>query len=140
MRLTQFRFKDASLEHVVTTKVSAEWITHLALSFWSSPKAGESTIGTVYCSLDVTNRYHVGEITLAFGAADGSVGSVKIIQTLSSAPSSSGFCLDYTIETRVEKSDSTIFPPHNTGMTALSWIFPGENVRINFDSPSHTVG
>ncbi|KAJ7308537.1 transcription factor IIIC subunit delta N-term-domain-containing protein [Mycena albidolilacea] len=107
--LMLFRFKDASLEHVVTTKVSAEWITHLALSFWSSPKAGES------------------EITLAFGAADGSVGSVKIIQTLSSAPSSSGFCLDYTVETRVEKSDSTIFPQHNTGITALSWIFPGEN-------------
>ncbi|KAJ6485661.1 hypothetical protein C8R45DRAFT_930763 [Mycena sanguinolenta] len=99
-----FRFKDSALAHVATITVSDEWITHLAFSFWTPLKAGES------------------EIVLAFGAADGSVGSLRIIQTLSSAPSSSGFFLDYIIETRVEKSGS-IFQPNNAGVTALACIF-----------------
>ncbi|KAF8166560.1 transcription factor IIIC subunit delta N-term-domain-containing protein [Mycena galopus ATCC 62051] len=111
--LRLFRFKDSSLEHVATIEVSQEWITHLAFSLWTSPKAGES------------------QIMLAFGAADGTVGSVKIIQTLSSAPSSSGFFSDYIIETRIDKSDLIIFPPNNSGMTALSWILPlGNNVLV----------
>jgi hypothetical protein len=67
---------------------------------------------------------------LAYGTADGSVGLAKIIQILSSAPFSSGFSLDRTIETRVEISDPAVFQPDNTGMTALSWILPLENVRI----------
>jgi hypothetical protein len=67
---------------------------------------------------------------LAYGTADGSVGLTKIIQILSSAPSSSGFSLDYTIETRIEISDPAVFQPNNTGMTALSWILPLENVTI----------
>ncbi|KAJ6485623.1 transcription factor IIIC subunit delta N-term-domain-containing protein [Mycena sanguinolenta] len=98
-----FRFKDSVLAHVATITVSDEWITHLAFSFWTPLKAGES------------------EIVLAFGAADGSVGSLRIIQTLSSAPSSSGFFLDYIIETRVEKSGS-IFQPNNAGVTVLACI------------------
>ncbi|KAF7371057.1 hypothetical protein MSAN_00740000 [Mycena sanguinolenta] len=98
-----FRFKDSALAHVATITVSDDWITHLAFSLWTPLKAGES------------------EIVLAFGAADGSVGSLKIIQTLSSTPSSSGFFLDYTIETRVDKSDP-IFQPNNAGITALAWI------------------
>ncbi|KAJ7249546.1 transcription factor IIIC subunit delta N-term-domain-containing protein [Mycena haematopus] len=110
--LMLFRFRDSALAHVGTVTVSREWITHLAFSPWAPVKAGES------------------EIALAFGTADGSVGSLKIIQTLSSAPSSSGFFLDYTIETRVETSDS-IFRPNNGGITALSWILPlGNRVLV----------
>ncbi|KAJ7881179.1 transcription factor IIIC subunit delta N-term-domain-containing protein [Mycena leptocephala] len=110
--LMLFRFKQSSLEHVTTVKVSSEWITHLAFSVWTPLKADES------------------EIVLAYGTADGSVGLTKIIQILSSAPSSSGFSLDYTIETRVEISDPAVFQPNNTGMTALSWILPLENMVL----------
>ncbi|KAJ7663818.1 transcription factor IIIC subunit delta N-term-domain-containing protein [Mycena polygramma] len=107
-----FRFNRSLLEHVATAKVSSEWITHLALSAWTCVKAGES------------------EITLAYGGADGSVGLVKIVQTLCSAPSSSGFFLDYTIATRVEKIEPAIFRPNNTGITALSWISPLGNMVL----------
>lgn len=70
---------------------------------------------------------------LSYALADGSAGLIRIIQTLSSSPSSSGFTLDYTVVTIVEKSDTPIFQPNNTGITALSWIFPRENVRIAVD-------
>ncbi|KAJ7851579.1 hypothetical protein B0H13DRAFT_2085318, partial [Mycena leptocephala] len=100
--LMLFRFKQSSLEHVTTVKVS----------IWTPLKADES------------------EIVLAYGTADGSVGLAKIIQILSSAPFSSGFSLDHTIETRVEISDPAVFQPDNTGMTALSWILPLENMVL----------
>jgi hypothetical protein len=110
-RLTLKRFKQSSLERVTTVKVSSEWITHLAFSVWTPLKTDESTSRACASS---------GHIELAYGTADGSVGLAKIIQILSSAPSSSGFSLDHTIETRVEISDPAVFQPNNTGMTALS--------------------
>ncbi|KAJ7777231.1 putative zinc-finger of transcription factor IIIC complex-domain-containing protein [Mycena metata] len=107
--LMLFRFKDSSLEHVTTVEVTTKWITHLAFSRWTLVKEGES------------------ELTLSCGAADGSVRLVKITQTLSSVPSASGFTLDYAIQTNVQKSDASVFQPSQTGITALSWIFPCES-------------
>ncbi|KAJ7173510.1 hypothetical protein C8R46DRAFT_1083033 [Mycena filopes] len=107
-----FRFKHSSLEHVITVELATEWITHLAFSRWTLVKAGQS------------------EIILAYGLANGSVKQMKIIQTLSSLPSSSGFALDYTIQTTVETSETPIFQPTKTGITALSWIFPGDSAVL----------
>ncbi|KAJ6580956.1 putative zinc-finger of transcription factor IIIC complex-domain-containing protein [Mycena capillaripes] len=115
--LMLFRFKESALEHVTTAQVSSQWITHLAFSVWTSPKTGES------------------EIMLAHGGADGSVGLVKIIQSLSSAPTASGFSLDYTLVTRVEKADSAVFQPNNAGITALSCIFPRGNMVLVRTTP-----
>ncbi|KAJ7095472.1 transcription factor IIIC subunit delta N-term-domain-containing protein [Mycena crocata] len=104
--LMLFRFDNSALEHVTTVKVSDEWITHLAFSPWVPLEAGES------------------ETTLAYGTADGSVGQINIIQSLCSLPSLSKFTVDYTIQTRVEKFETLMFQPDNTGITALSWILP----------------
>jgi hypothetical protein len=70
----------------------------------------------------------VGQTELAYAASDGFVGLVKITQSLCSAPSSSGFSLDYTIQTRVEKLDIGVFQPDNTGINALSWVSANGNV------------
>ncbi|KAJ7132371.1 transcription factor IIIC subunit delta N-term-domain-containing protein [Mycena epipterygia] len=110
--LILWRFENSALEHVATVEVSDEWITHLAFSPWIPARTTES------------------ETLLAYGTADGSVGLIKIIQSLCPASSSSGFSLDHTIETRVEKAEPAIFEPDNTGITALSWILPGGNDMV----------
>ncbi|KAJ7851587.1 hypothetical protein B0H13DRAFT_2085377, partial [Mycena leptocephala] len=89
-------------------RLSLEHVTTVNVSIWTPLKADES------------------EIVLAYGTADGSVGLAKIIQILFSAASSSGFSLDHTIEI----SDPAVFQPDNTGMTALSWILPLENMVL----------
>ncbi|KAJ7708915.1 transcription factor IIIC subunit delta N-term-domain-containing protein [Mycena rosella] len=110
--------KDDTMEHVATHEVeSDQWITHIALSPWMPVEGGES------------------EIKLAYGIADGSVGLVKITQSLCAASSSSGFSLNYTIQTRVEKIGPIIFQPDNTGITALSWIFPIGNMIVVRTTP-----
>ncbi|KAJ7230497.1 transcription factor IIIC subunit delta N-term-domain-containing protein, partial [Mycena pura] len=106
MRAGTLMLVNLTLEHVVTVEVSDEWITHLAFSAWIPVKSGES------------------EIELAYGTACGAVGLVRIIQTLCPVSSSSGFSPDYTIQTRVEKHDITVFQPTSTGITALSCILP----------------
>ncbi|KAJ7476199.1 hypothetical protein FB451DRAFT_1246153 [Mycena latifolia] len=111
------RFKKSALEHVTTHEVSDQWITHLAFSSWTAV-AGEKS-----------------EIKLAYGTADGSVGLVKITQSLYSVPSSSGFSFDFTIQTHVEKIIPIILQPDNTGITALSWIFPPGNMILVRNTP-----
>ncbi|KAJ7483210.1 transcription factor IIIC subunit delta N-term-domain-containing protein [Mycena latifolia] len=111
------RFKNSALEHVATHEVSDQWITHLAFSSWTAV-AGEKS-----------------EIKLAYGIADGSVGLMKITQSLYSVPSSTGFSLDFTIQTHVEKISPIILQPDNTGITALSWIFPPGNMILVRNTP-----
>ncbi|KAJ7498004.1 transcription factor IIIC subunit delta N-term-domain-containing protein [Mycena galericulata] len=108
-----FRFADSALDHVTTVEVGDQWITHLAFSPWSPVQAGESS-----------------EISLAYGAADGSVGLVKITQFLSSSSSAGLFSHDYTIQTRVVICDPAVFQPNGTGITALSWILPNGNMVL----------
>ncbi|KAJ7780218.1 transcription factor IIIC subunit delta N-term-domain-containing protein [Mycena maculata] len=109
--LMLFRFENSALEHVTTVEVADQWITHLALSPWTS-QGGEC------------------ETTLACGAADGSVSLVKIVQILTSESSPAGFSRGYTIRTRVEKLNLAIFQPDNTGITALRWISPTGNMVL----------
>ncbi|KAK7031634.1 transcription factor IIIC subunit delta N-term-domain-containing protein [Favolaschia claudopus] len=111
--LILLRYKNSSLEPVATVKVSDEWITHVAFSPWTAHEACKS------------------EAAIAFAAADGSVGLVTVIQTLSSTPTASGFFLNYGIETCVEKTESAVFQPDKMGVTALSWIsFPNQRILV----------
>ncbi|KAJ6568281.1 transcription factor IIIC subunit delta N-term-domain-containing protein [Mycena vulgaris] len=101
-----FRFKNSALEHVASVEVADQWITHVAFSPWTALTGGEC------------------KSRLAYGTSDGLVGLTSITQSLHSAPSASGFSLDYTIQTRVEKFGPAIFQSDNTGITALSWASP----------------
>lgn len=112
-----FRFENSALQHVCTEQVSDQWITHVTFSPWTSVVTGRS------------------EIRLAYGIADGSAGVTKIIQSLCSSPSSSGFSFDYTIQTCVGETERTIFRPDHTGITGLSWILPGGNMVLVRNTP-----
>ncbi|KAJ6616962.1 transcription factor IIIC subunit delta N-term-domain-containing protein [Mycena sp. CBHHK59/15] len=104
-----FRFRSSTLEHVATLEVSEKWITHLALSPWTVVEQG---------------KCDACEIFLAYGAADGSVGLVKVVQVLRSTSPPSAFCPEYDLAARFEKFDKSVFESDNSGITALSWILP----------------
>ncbi|KAJ7653018.1 hypothetical protein B0H17DRAFT_1101093 [Mycena rosella] len=94
--------KDGTIEHVATHEVeSDQWITHIALSPWMPVKGGES------------------EIRLAYSNADGSVGLVKITQSLCAASSSSGFSLKYTIQTDIFPIGNMIVVRTTPGVVSL---------------------
>ncbi|KAF7309454.1 hypothetical protein MIND_00316200 [Mycena indigotica] len=100
-----FRFTGRSLEHISTVQVADEWITHLAFSPWNTPEKGES------------------RVTLIYGTTSGTVGCVRITQTLRPISPSLSLCLTYTIETSVHKIER-LFESVKVGITALACVQP----------------
>jgi hypothetical protein len=66
---------------------------------------------------------------VAYGASDGSIGLLKIIQSLELTESISAFGPEYTINTQLEDQSQKAFNPDTRGITALAWITSGENVN-----------
>jgi predicted secreted protein len=76
-------------------------------------------------------KTNTAEALLAFGASDGSVGLVKIIQRLQSSTGSPGLISEYTIEAVFDDQVQNIFQADKRGITALAWVeCPGRSVSM----------
>ncbi|KJA14204.1 hypothetical protein HYPSUDRAFT_195326 [Hypholoma sublateritium FD-334 SS-4] len=91
--------------HIVSLQVSKTWITELAFSKWDQrePKIYEGI--------------------LAYGSADGSVGCLKIVQTLILDETAFSFTPTYNLAVTLEHEVVLIYSPAApTSITALKWV------------------
>ncbi|KAF9479133.1 hypothetical protein BDN70DRAFT_709576 [Pholiota conissans] len=96
-----------ALQVVASLQVSEKWITQIAFCKW------------VQCSP------FVYEGVLTYGTADGSVGSVKITQTLTVEGDVFSFTPHYQISVKVEQEQPMLYASEiSTSITALRWVHP----------------
>ena len=111
-----------ALQLVDSITVAESWITHLAVSSWILTETGKckySWIGSLQISEEALFS---GEACLAYGVADGSVGLVKITESLQPLSSIYSFGPEYSLDTVFEAQDRKPSTPDQRGITALSWV------------------
>ncbi|KAF8962108.1 transcription factor IIIC subunit delta N-term-domain-containing protein [Flammula alnicola] len=117
--LTFLRYRNGAAHRVASLSVSDQWITHIAFSAWNYGKPG------------------IYEGYLAYGTADGSVGLVKIAQTLQVNEETFSFTPKYDIDVKLEHGEDLIYGPETlAGITALRWIrVPGRTPILVTSNP-----
>ena len=85
--------------------------------------AGTRDLYVSVCLVLPTPAHSAVEGVLAYAAADGSVGCLKVVQTLTPDETTFSFTPKYNIAVILEHEVVLVYsPPAPTGITALKWI------------------